>query len=433
MKNRSFGSLIFSHLLVLQSLFVGLSTATTLSSCRTTNKKAVRTESTAAQADPQNLESPVTGDTSISKGKPVVTAITVKRAVIDIGSGNTKLKIATVDLLKGSVVEEEKFKDKENEVKLGYQDAREFVDPKDEKKGYSIKEAFYRGEGAEALKKLVSLAHSRGVENASIRAIATAAIRDAKNSESIVKDLSESSGIKVIVLSQEAEGAYGARAGFSAATDLSGSKFTWDLGKGSFQIVGPENKDRDPSKYLQAGTTFASKAAMVSVNALLKKKNSKDLKSANPLYSKEAKKDEIVKGVKNLISQVADQIAKEKLNSDLQRAIKSAGKDLVVIGIGGVFSNSVGSYVVGDARKARKASKENYVAKEKVVEKVIELAQTTDDEFKEKGEKYFETVVSNMILVAAYMQVYEVPGYYAVGLSIADGALVSSNDSNLGW
>ncbi len=83
----------------------------------------------------------------------------------------------------------------------------------------------------DAIAAFAAKARSLGVP---IVAYATSAVRDAQNREEFVSRVFEQTGIKVRVLSGEAEGAYA----FSAVTGGCGTVF--DIGGGSFQIVTKE-------------------------------------------------------------------------------------------------------------------------------------------------------------------------------------------------
>src|SRR5262249_44238997 len=91
-------------------------------------------------------------------------------------------------------------------------------------------------EVAEVVQTQVQLAEALGAE--AIRIVATAAIREAKNSAKVVKEIEEAAGLEVDVLSEEEEG----RLAFIGATKtlghpVDGSIAVVDVGGGSSEVI----------------------------------------------------------------------------------------------------------------------------------------------------------------------------------------------------
>jgi exopolyphosphatase / guanosine-5'-triphosphate,3'-diphosphate pyrophosphatase len=91
-------------------------------------------------------------------------------------------------------------------------------------------------EVAEVVTTQVRLAHEMGAEV--IKTVATAAIREAKNRDKVVKEIEEAAGVEVSVLDEEAEG----RLAFIGATKslghpVEGTIAVVDVGGGSSEIV----------------------------------------------------------------------------------------------------------------------------------------------------------------------------------------------------
>jgi exopolyphosphatase/guanosine-5'-triphosphate,3'-diphosphate pyrophosphatase len=91
-------------------------------------------------------------------------------------------------------------------------------------------------EVAEAVTTQVRLAEEMGAEV--IKAVATAAIREAKNRDKVVKEIEEASGVEVDVLSEEEEG----RLAFIGATKslghpVEGTVAVVDVGGGSSEVI----------------------------------------------------------------------------------------------------------------------------------------------------------------------------------------------------
>lgn len=91
---------------------------------------------------------------------------------------------------------------------------------------------------ARALATLDVFAHfcrASGLSEAEIDAVATSAIRDAKNSQDVLKPAREQTGMRVRVLSREQEAHYGYLAAVNSTTLTDGAVL--DLGGGSLQLV----------------------------------------------------------------------------------------------------------------------------------------------------------------------------------------------------
>src|ERR687892_2285180 len=91
-------------------------------------------------------------------------------------------------------------------------------------------------EVAEVVTRQVRLAHEMGAEV--IRAVATAAIREAKNRDKVVKEIEEAAGVKVEVLDEKEEG----RLAFIGATKslghpVEGTVAVVDVGGGSCEVT----------------------------------------------------------------------------------------------------------------------------------------------------------------------------------------------------
>src|SRR5918996_3868869 len=91
-------------------------------------------------------------------------------------------------------------------------------------------------EVAEVVTRQVRLAHEMGAEV--IRAVATAAIREAKNRDKVVREIEEAAGVKVEVLDVEEEG----RLAFIGATKslghpVEGTVAVVDVGGGSSEVI----------------------------------------------------------------------------------------------------------------------------------------------------------------------------------------------------
>jgi|GEM_PF-3966674 len=350
----------------------------------------------------------------------------VKRAVLDIGSGSTKIQIAEVNAAQSKIVSYETFgKGEVTSIAVDYKDKANQEIPNQVNnpsgKKYAIKESFYQKAGLAAVQALVSLAVAHGVNPAHIRGIATEAIREASNSADIINYYKLQTGIQIQAITQEEEAQIGAIAGFSAAKNQAGVKFVWDIGGGSAQIIGPATNSAKSGNGIVVKSKIASKeAAKVLIEQLRKDAN---LKSPNPIASSTLESQSQVKLAISLI----ESRVKSELSSDLQKAVKDAGNALIVVGIGGVHNKSIPGSIASVKGGMKMVHEANKVTLEQIEKRAEELASLSDDDLvkADPKEKFADKKVSNLILVAAYMRAYGISHYYSVDVSIADGALVS--------
>lgn len=199
-----------------------------------------------------------------------LSAETVRRAALDIGSAFTKLQVADVDLEENRIVNVLMTKT----VNIGFSQ-----DLAEQKNG-----TFSETVQNQALKVLKELkAEAEQYKPKSYRGVATAAFRNAKNSDQLVKRLDKELDMQIFVIDQQEEGSLG----FLTAIALSGANpettVTWDTGGGSFQITGLCNNQH---------VSLLGNLGMTSIkNAIIQEIQGKDPKatfSPNPVSGDEA-------------------------------------------------------------------------------------------------------------------------------------------------
>jgi len=140
------------------------------------------------------------------------------RAVLDIGSNTVRLLVARVQ--DGRV---ERVLDQSEFVRLGRDvDRTGFLQPDRE-------DAALR-----AIEKLATTARDRGAN--SIEAIATSAVREARNGKAFVERVRRETGLDVRIISGERE-AYLTFLGATAGVSLEGGAIVADLGGGSTEVI----------------------------------------------------------------------------------------------------------------------------------------------------------------------------------------------------
>lgn len=148
----------------------------------------------------------------------------VRRAAFDIGSGQIKMQISDVDLTTNKIIN----------VLLtdtAYVGLREnLVKSLDGKLSSNI-----QNKTVEAISELMKKAAPFHPE--ACHAIATEALRLAKNADALVERIKNETGISVTIVSQEEEGILGFISAVSEADVDPDKVVSWDFGGGSFQIT----------------------------------------------------------------------------------------------------------------------------------------------------------------------------------------------------
>lgn len=304
------------------------------------------------------------------------------RAALDIGSGTTKIKVALVNTCAKKIIK--LLLDDERQV--GYkQDLKESSDNK-----LSDKIVVH---GMQSINELKALAQK--FNPSSYVAAATSAFRTAANGQQISRLLEVKTGIKIHIISQEQE----AKIGFAGASVLTDKDLkdiiVWDIGGGSMQIT----------SYLGDGKYDIYKGKLASVtfkNHLIEeiqRKNPKKVKTPNPINRrnmKAAKRD-------------AKIIAKITVPQSIQRKILAANTK--VIGIGGVHFHSL-----------RKPLGQKSYTLDMIFGYLKKKLYQNDQEL--GGAPYVETSISNLILVAGFMEGLNINSVTTGKVNMANGLLI---------
>lgn len=305
----------------------------------------------------------------------------VRRAVIDIGSGSTKLKVADVDtdlqIIAATV--------KEAAEKVDYKSDLS----RSEEKAFS---ETVINEGLAAISKLV--AYARQENPTSIIAVATSAFRDAKNAAVLTKQAKENLGIEIKIISQHEEALNGYFAGVAASGVHWEDAVVWDIGTASVQIIARTT----PEEWLTYEGQLGSVAFKNHVIAL-KGLDPNKVNSPNPIGT-------------NMLETVLDAAAKpyEEVSEELKKKI--ANENTVVVGIGSVHGISI---------KQQLKTKDIYTQAQ--VYKTLQERASWDDE--KIGGKYASTEVANLALVHGAMQALNIEQVLITQTGIADGILVN--------
>ena len=196
----------------------------------------------------------------------------IRRAAFDIGSGVTKLQVATVD---GNRKIIKVLYGEERPVKF----ALDLKSGKDNTLSIDVQK-----EGIAVLSDLLNVARRYDAQEYS--AIATEVFRKADNGSEYVKRVKRELGITVNIISQEDEAVYGYRtllalSGRSAADNLIG----WDSGGASFQIATMKNNNLET----YVGSLGASVSTALCVTEVQNKEFTKE-STPNPVFFPDVEK-----------------------------------------------------------------------------------------------------------------------------------------------
>lgn len=214
----------------------------------------------------------------------VIDKESITRAALDVGSGDTKITIAEVNLQTNKI--KKIWLQTYKAVEL-----RQDLNASQEEKLLSKKITLQLIDTLKEFQEQSSQYHP--VEWA---AVGTSVFRTAKNGKEVLEDVENATGIKIRIIPQLEE----AKIGFASAVAASGEEpdnvISWDSGSGSFQITTLVD-----GKLEMYGTEFAIVPAMEMLFAIRNQPYSKDV-SPNPISIEEA--FELIKKIQNQLPEV---------------------------------------------------------------------------------------------------------------------------------
>lgn len=305
------------------------------------------------------------------------------RAAFDIGSGETKLKVAKVDICKSKIeaVLLEAKRDINFKAELSKNSNGELPD--------SVLTA-----GTQAIVDLKK--EALAFNPSQYAAVATAAFREAKNGKAFVEKVSQDLGVHGQVISQQTEGLLGLYAVKAKVPNMKPeSSVVWDVGGGSQQLVMETETNGQKTPLVYEGTL----ASVSFKNELVKNIQKKKSDSPNPLSAMHARR-----GV-----DYAEKIAKETVGSEFKKAIQQG---FTVYGIGGVHNFSI---------QGQLPKKGSYGLED--VNQIIQSRLVKSDKMLGNG-NYVDTDTSNPLLIKGFMQALEIKSVEVIKVNLADGLLI---------
>lgn len=304
------------------------------------------------------------------------------RAAMDIGSGATNMKIAKVDRNTDKIISII-F---EQSIPVGYQKQLEQT-------GDDLFSRTTMDEGIKAISALKQMADSYQVKK--IVGVATAAFRQAKNSEDFVKEIKEKTGVAVKVISQDEEGFLGFTAALSKVDVPADQAVVWDIGGGSMQMTLQKQGDG----YLVAKGATASAPFK---NLIIEKVEGKDptmVHSPNPMSAEQMQQ----------AIELSSAIAVQSINDEVKAKLQEKGT--TVLAVGTLFNYGIKPLVNGEAVVSREAL-------ENAVDKMKGLSDT-----ELAGGAFADVTVSNPLLVIGFMKALGIEKVTVVSANNTDGVL----------
>lgn len=299
------------------------------------------------------------------------------RAAIDVGSGNTKMKVAQVDQCEQKIIKivgeiGQKVDFKEDLMRSPDGNLSDEL----KQKAMSVFLTFKK------------LAINLDVKETNIAGVATAALRDAKNGKEFLTEVEQKLGIRIKVISQKDEGIIGY---YAAQSEIHlKDAVIWDIGGGSSQIT----FRTDDSFHVYEGDL----ASVNFKNRVVKEIQKRESETPNPLSGIDA-----TEGVKLAQKHL-------QLKTDVKTSNKISEKDGIVFGIGGVHGESI----------RRQTNKHIYNFDD--LDKAIESGVGKSDA--DIGGKYASTDVTNLLLVKAYMISFGIKKVVIVQVNNSNGILL---------
>lgn len=306
------------------------------------------------------------------------------RAAFDIGSGETKLKVAKVDACKYLI----------NVVLLESKRDVNYKGDLAKSKNGNFSDTIMK-EGRQALVELKEEAMK--LKPQEFTSVATAAFRDAKNAKAFVEKLNLELNLKIQIITQQEEGVLGFYAAKSKIPDMNMTgSLVWDIGGGSQQMI-HQDFVKNRLQYIVYEGKLASTPFK---NHVIQKIQKRNVDSPNPLKENQYKSALVY--AKDTAQRTVKQTTKGAINSGYK-----------VYGIGGVHNYSIkgqiqkeGPYTIADLDKIIEA---------RLNKTDIELGDGT----------HVSTDTTNPILIKGFMEALGIKSVEVVRVNLADGLLVN--------
>lgn len=295
-----------------------------------------------------------------------------------MGSGSTKAYVAQVDVCKKQIVS----RVWSEQTPIGFKDALKSNHGK-----------FSDDLIQQARERFLSLLTRMREQKAQrITAVATAAFREAENGAEAAINILATSGVPILIVSQEEEARLGVRAALAVSQADEEKAAIWDIGGGSMQITYPD-AHKTPRIFAGSLASVNFKDAVIS---RVQKKDPGKTKSPNPLGP---------------AYEAATELARQRCLEKTPRGLKERAQNLRWLGIGGVWWHSLRKQLGGNIVIEEKDLAETLKARSKLADGDI-------------GGDYAATDVTNLALVLGFMRCLGIQKVEAIDASLVQGLVL---------
>lgn len=316
----------------------------------------------------------------------------VRRVAFDIGSITTKMIVADVDISKNSIVEILLKDVRKTEYKHDLE--------RPESNGAISLEMIEKGIEALAQLKAEADALSHGPQQCA--AVATAALRSAKNISSIIKIIKKRLGIPVYVISQEQEALLGFNGAITKTQYNRSYSLVWDIGGGSMQM-----------------TALIDKKIFIYDNEIGL------INFSNQVMKKIQHKELAIHATPNPLS-LNDEIEAVELASSLALSVPATIKKKIseirttVIGIGAIYYATHGT--------VKKNQELNSYTYKDVVSMLAKKINRTDEELLNETHRAIPVAVSitSLALISGFMKSLDIKSLVIVEVNLTDALIIDS-------
>ncbi len=284
------------------------------------------------------------------------------RMGFDIGSGSTKMMVAKIDYCKNKILE------------VLHQDSRPVAFNEDLEKSTdgNLSPAII-DKGAQTIEEM--LKKGKSFKPKKTAGVATSVFRKSKNGVDIIKGYARKFKVQLEVISQEEEALIGYLSVMSLMDEKTKDKkiVVWDIGGGSMQMFSMD-KNKKPHRYMGELASVTFKNMVIEV---IQSKTIEEFSSPNPVGDN-----------REQVIALARSYSKLHVPAD----IKNDLKERVVVGVGGVHSQSI--------KNQLQLKDSDYNLAELDAASKLQ-AQKSD---KELTGDYRSTDVTNLLLVQGFME-----------------------------
>lgn len=306
------------------------------------------------------------------------------RATIDIGSGSSKILVATVNTCIQKI------------EKILHQDSASL----------KFKEALNTNQNSlpdtllqQTIQTLKAWKKDYKKWNVtSYQAVATEVFRQARNGTDFIVQISQATEIPIQIIDQTEEAKLGFWSAIASSSKSVHEVVVWDIGGGSMQMISYD-PDGDYNLYM-------GKMASVSFKDLILKKKASSVRARtpNPLGTKWASQS----------VKLAERFAVDHVPAKIKTEIQNKK----VVGIGGVHSKSIQNQILQGTKS------DSFTYNQETLSQTLQTRSLLSD--KDLSSAYPETDVTNLALVLGFMKALNISEVEVISADLTAGLLLMS-------